>query len=141
MTLFTAFAVVAVTLCLVAARAQPWPLWLAAVLASAYWGGSDLLSRAKPVRLALVERMADTAIVVGSHYVEGEAIWLWLILPGEAAPRAYSLPWSQEAAERLQRARRQAEADGTHVEWQMPFTEPSQPDFEAALPREMPEKG
>ena len=43
------------------------------------------------------------------------------IMPGSPEPRAYVLPWSVEAAQQLQDAMSQAEADGTAVRMTMPF--------------------
>lgn len=84
----------------------------AVMLASGYFALSDLLSRPKPVRLAWVESAAEEAVVLGSSLHEGKAIYLWLALPDEEEPRAYSLPWSTAKAEQLEQARRQAEDAG-----------------------------
>ena len=53
--------------------------------------------------------------------VENEAIYVWLVMPGATEPCAYALPWSLEAAQQLQDAMNQAEADGTAVLMGMPF--------------------
>ena len=74
-----------------------------------------------------------------------EAIYLWLQLPGETAPRAYRLPWDRALAEQLQTARREAEANRTGLRMRHPF-EPSlderEPRFYAlpqpALPPKTP---
>jgi hypothetical protein len=69
--------------------------------------------------------------------VEHEAIYLWLVMPDSLEPRAYVLPWSMQAAQQLQEAMSQAEADGTAVRMTMPF-EPSLDDREPmfyALPQ------
>lgn len=151
-TLFFAFAAVAVAVLGLAALAGVAPsravrgvaLGLAAAgLGTAYFAGSELLGRPKPARLALLERGADAAQLAGSHYIEGEAIWLWLILPGEDAPRAYALPWSREAAEALRRAEAQAEENGTRVEVRAPFRRneaPNEPVFRAPPRPPLPEK-
>ncbi len=52
------------------------------------------------------------ATLLGSSYEEGKAIYLWLALPGETEPRAYSLPWNAEQAESLEQARREAASKG-----------------------------
>jgi len=41
--------------------------------------------------------------------------YLWLVFPEQRVPRAYGMPWSQEAAEALRRAQGQAENNGTKV--------------------------
>lgn len=106
----------------------------AATLGGAYFAGTELLGRPKPARLSLLERGAETATLAGSHYIEGKAIFLWLLLPGQSVPRAYALPWSREAAEALRDARAEAAETGTGVEVEMPFRrrgEDSAPSFHA----------
>lgn len=93
----------------------------ALVLVLAYGAGSALLGRPKPLRLALFERGAARAEVVASTFVEGEAIYLWLRLPGAPEPRAYVMPWSQSAAEALFRAEGQAAETGAQIVMQAPF--------------------
>ncbi|MGE0116495.1 MAG: hypothetical protein AB7S71_05810 [Dongiaceae bacterium] len=95
------------------------------LVAVVYGGGIELLGRPKPLRLEW--RDAVEARVLGAVPVENEAIYLWLDLPGSAAPRAYVLPWSLQAAQQLQAAASQAEASGTAVRMTMP------PDGEAGL--------
>ncbi|MEI9401779.1 hypothetical protein [Mesorhizobium argentiipisi] len=60
-----------------------------------------------------------TAQVVGAVPIENEAIYVWLTTAGSPEPRAYVLPWSQQAAQQLQDARGKAEADGTGLEMKM----------------------
>jgi hypothetical protein len=93
----------------------------ALVLGLAYLAGTDLLGRPKPLRLATLERGADSAEVIAATFVEGEAIYLWLRLPGAPAPRAYVMPWSQSAAKALFRAQGQAEQSGAQVVLNGPF--------------------
>ena len=92
-----------------------------------YGGAVDLLGRPKPLRLEW--RDAADAQVLGAMPVENEAIYVWLMIPGAAEPCAYVLPWSLQAAQQLQQAMSQAEADGTGVRMTMPF-EPSLDDRE-----------
>ena len=82
---------------------------------------ADLLSRPKPASLEWLRCQTAEAQVLGSSVDEGRAIYVWLRLPGEAEPRAYSLPWSRTQAEQLQQATRQAEAAGSGVVMRMPF--------------------
>ena len=83
-----------------------------------YIGASELLGRPKP--LGLEWRDVEKAQVLSGVAVENEAIYLWLTVPGSPEPRAYVLPWSQNAAQQLQDATGKAEADGTAVEMAMP---------------------
>ena len=89
------------------------------LLALVYGGGIDLLSRPKPLRLEW--RNAAEAKVLGAVPVENEAIYVWLGVPDSPEPRAYTLPWSVEAAQQLQTAMSEAEANGTVVRMAMPF--------------------
>lgn len=104
-------------------------LWakFAAVLATAlfiptiYLSYSDLLSRPKPASLEWWNRDASEATVVSAKLREGEAIYLWMEMPGDDEPRAYRLPWQQELAKQLYGAQREAEAMGTKVRMRSPF--------------------
>jgi hypothetical protein len=84
------------------------------VLIAVVFGGTvELMSRPKPVELEWRD-MAE-ANVVGASMREGEAIFVWLEIPGEDEPRAYQLPWDLEAAQELQGAMAEAQASGTGV--------------------------
>jgi hypothetical protein len=91
------------------------------LIAVVYIGASELLGRPKPV--ALEWRDVAKAQVLSGVPVENEAIYLWLTMPGSPEPRAYVLPWSQNAAQQLQDAMGKAEADGTGVEMAMPSSD------------------
>ena len=101
----------------------------AAFLLVGYAGVAELLSRPKPVSLEWAQRASEKAELLGAKAVEGEAIFLFLQLPGVAEPRAYQLPWRPELAEQLQNAQREAEKRGGGVMVERPFedrsTEPS----------------
>lgn len=115
----------------------------ALLLATSYIAGTALLGRPKPARLAVLERTAREATVVASMNVEGEAIFLWLILPGQNMPRAYSLPWSEQTAEALRRAQSEAENNGTQARMRRPFRDPAantEAEFYAPPPPPMPPK-
>ena len=89
-----------------------------ALIAVVYIGASELLGRPKP--LGLEWRDVEKAQVLSGVPVENDAIYLWLTVPGSPEPRAYVLPWSQNAAQQLQDATGKAEAEGTAVEMAMP---------------------
>jgi hypothetical protein len=84
----------------------------------------QLLSKPKPVHLEWWQAHADEAAVLGSSMREGQGIYLWLQMVDLAEPRSYVLPWSQELAQQLQEALREAEENGTGVQMRLPF-EPS----------------
>ncbi len=115
----------------------------ALLLGSAYFAGTALLGRPKPARLAILEKTANEATVVASMNVEGEAIFLWLILPDQTMPRAYSLPWSQKTAEALRRAQSEARGNGTQARMRRPFqgsAANTEAQFFAPPPPPMPPK-
>lgn len=89
--------------------------------ATAYVSYADLLSKPKPVSLEWAQRYATDATVIAAIYEENKAIFVWLALEGVEGPRAYVLPWSQGVAEQLQKAMREAEANGTGVQMLAPF--------------------
>jgi hypothetical protein len=97
------------------------------LIAVVYGGAIELLGRPKPLRLEW--RDAADAEVLSAVPVEDEAIYVWLVMPDSLEPRAYVLPWSVQAAQQLQDAMSQAQAEGTAVRMAMPF-EPSLEDRE-----------
>lgn len=106
-----------------------------------YLGLTEFLGRPKPVATEWLRANTAEADVIASHFIEGEAIWLWLMLPDEREPRAYVLPWSQKTAEQLEEARQSGQ--GTRARF--PFNgEPTLDDGPAmfyALPQEaLPDK-
>jgi hypothetical protein len=111
------------------------------LIAVVYGGAIELLGRPKPLRLEW--RDAADAQVLSAVPVENEAIYLWLIRPDSSEPRAYVLPWSVQAAQQLQEAMSQAQADGTAVRMTMPFEsglEDREPMFYAMPQPAMPPK-
>ncbi|MGH6932751.1 MAG: hypothetical protein ACREEE_10015 [Dongiaceae bacterium] len=90
----------------------------AALIAVVYGGGIELLSQPKPIRLEW--RHVPEAELVGATMVEGEAIYVWLRFDANPEPRAYALPWDVNAAQQLQEAMQEAEANGTGVRMKMP---------------------
>ena len=89
---------------------------------AAYASLSDLLSRPKPVSLEWVHRNAKEARVLSARIEEGQAIYLWLKLPGAAQPRAYVLPYDLETAKQLYKAQTAAKKNGTETRMKRPFS-------------------
>ena len=130
---------------------SPRRLWLkltalgvtALFLPLSYLAFTDLLSRPKPVQVEWVQRSLEEAEVLAVQMREDQAIYLWLGLSGLAEPRAYAMPWSEQAARQLQAAQREAEAQGTAVQMRMPFEpslDESEPLFYARPQQPPPEK-
>lgn len=85
------------------------------------WGSLQaMLSHPKPIEkeFFLTAKEAD---VLGSHFIEGTGIYLWLLLPGVPEPRYYVMLWDTAVAEELQRAREEAEKNQTAVKMRLPF--------------------
>lgn len=95
----------------------------------AHLGLAELLGRPKPVTFEWWADRAAEATVLGSVSEEEKRILLWLQVDGAPEPRAYALPWSQQLAQQLQDAQRQAAASGTGVRMRMPF-EPTLDELE-----------
>lgn len=85
----------------------------AALIALVYGGGIEFLGQPKPIRLEW--RNTQEAELVGATMVEDQAIYVWLQFDGNPEPRAYALPWDLKAAQQLQQAMQEAEANGTGV--------------------------
>lgn len=94
---------------------------MALFIPAAYASLSDLLSRPKPVSIEWIHRNAKEAAVLGSRVQEGQAIYVWLQLPGAAQPRAYVLPYDVETAKQLHKAQSDAKRNGTQARMKRPF--------------------
>jgi hypothetical protein len=81
-----------------------------ALLGVVWFGGADVLARPKPTHLEW--RQPGQAEIIAAKLQEDVAIYLWLILPDEAEPRSYVLPWDQEQAEQLLKAMREGQERG-----------------------------
>ena len=100
----------------------------------AYVAINDLLSRPKPIQVVDARDQFENAVVTASLMRENEAIYLWLQVPGITEPRSYQLPWDEQMAIELHEAEREAEAEGTEVEMQLPegdTLDSDEPIFEA----------
>jgi hypothetical protein len=86
-----------------------------------YASFASLLSKPKPVSMEWARANTQEASVLGSSIREGEAIYIWLQMPGVDEPRAYTLPWNRSIANQLQEARRKAEEQGTGLGMRLPF--------------------
>ncbi len=107
---------------------------------ASYMSLTNLLSRPKPADMEWEQRQLSEATVLGAHLREGHSIYVWLQVAGVEEPRSYVLPWSQELAEQLYGARREAESQGTAVKMRRPFIaeeDESEPVFYAP-PQPMP---
>src|SRR5262245_51642132 len=113
-----------------------------ALVAIVYVGSAELLGRPKPLRLEW--RDAQHAQVLGSSMRENDAIYLWVQFDDDSEPRAYRLPWSMEAAQQLQTATQEGEANGTGVQMSLSSSDSGlderEPKFYAAPQPALPDK-
>jgi len=105
---------------------KTWQRALSIVAAVACLGASfaamtDLLARPKPVALEWLKRSAEDAKIVGTLIREPESIYVWLQIDGDPEPRAYVIPWTEQNAVELHKAKQKAEREGTDVRMRKPF--------------------
>lgn len=98
------------------------------LVVTVHYGMSDMLGRPKPVSLSWLQAGADEMQVVAAQLDEPHAVYLWLRMPEAAEPRAFSMPWSEQAARQLSDARRKAEQHGTEVVMRMKQSNPEADD-------------
>ena len=83
--------------------------------------------------------------VLYADWIEGEAIYLLVQIPGEIEPRFYRLPWSIKRAEDLQEAMTEAGEREVDLKIGNPFFDPDVEDrerlFYAKPQRSPPRKG
>ena len=80
---------------------------------------ADLLGRPKPIHYETLS--VSEATVISAVIDDGEAIYLWLGLPGETVPIAYEIDFTREIAEQLQQAIRDAKHRRTKLKVRLPF--------------------
>lgn len=74
----------------------------AALIPISYVQFVEFLSRPKPQSMEWLQRDVGAAEVLAVSLDEGEAIYMWLRLDGEIAPRYYKFPWDLRLAEQLE---------------------------------------
>lgn len=83
---------------------------------------NQLLSQPRPISQEFFNS-AEEAVVLATHPRSGEAIYLWLQLPGNPQPAYYVMPWSGRAAEELEISLREAREHGGRVVMNGPFNQ------------------
>jgi hypothetical protein len=81
----------------------------------------EVLSKPKPVSFEWYQHQTDGVELVSTSFDEGRAIYLWLRLDGEAAPRSYVMPWNVRLAEKLEDAVEEAVRRNSTVRLKKPF--------------------
>ena len=91
-----------------------------AILPLSYASMAALLSKPKPMSLEWARSATTDASVLGASVREGQGSYLLLELPNAEEPRYYVLPWSEQAAQQLQQAQREAEDSGADLGMRLP---------------------
>ena len=78
-------------------------------------GGWIMLALMGGPKPHFLEWRAGQTELLAHNWVEGEAIYLWVRWPGEAAPRAYRLPWSEETARQIEEAATATAEEGGEI--------------------------
>ena len=90
-------------------------------LPTAWAAMSDLMSRPKPIDFEWWHQAEGEATVLSSQLREGDGVYLWLQISGAVEPRSYRLPWDRKLAEDLEKARAEAEKNGTPMMMRITF--------------------
>lgn len=85
-------------------------------------GVLELMGRPKPMSQAWFEKSKGDARVLSIQLEPDEAIYFWLMFPGETEPRAYQLPWSRLTAEKIDDAMSRAGSRNEQVELAGPMS-------------------
>lgn len=95
-------------------------LYLMVSIGLALYFFNQLLSHPRPIDQEYFSS-AREAVVLATRPKDGEAIYLWLQLPDQAAPAYYVMPWSGQAAGDLDIAQREAAQQDGLVLMKHPF--------------------
>jgi len=90
---------------------------------------AEMLSKPKPMNFEWFQRTADKALVLGTHFDEGKAIFLWLKLTGQVEPRYYRIPWNLRLAEKLEEATADAVRQNSALLIDKPFQKRSDDEW------------
>ena len=81
----------------------------------------EILSRAKPKNLELLNKYADEVTLLHVNWIEGEAIYLLVKLDDSLDPRLYKFPWSARQAQEFDEAISEGRENGQEVRISNPF--------------------
>lgn len=89
-----------------------------------YYSLINLLGRPQPYEHAFFKDVQEDAAVIAASIDEGEAIYLWLRIPGLRQPRYYRMAWDQQTATALKTAIDRSLRNNTSVQLNLQY-EPS----------------
>ncbi len=81
----------------------------------------SLLGRPQPIEYASFEDSEEHATVIAASIEEGNAIYLWLRVPGTSQPRYYRMDWDHEVATSLKRAIDQSLRNNTSIQLELEY--------------------
>tara|TARA_B100000029_G_C17328121_1_gene870669 strand:+ start:213 stop:761 length:549 start_codon:yes stop_codon:yes gene_type:complete len=81
----------------------------------------EVLSRAKPKNLELLNKYVDEVTLLHVNWIEGEAIYLLVQLDNSLEPRLYKFPWSAAQAQEFDEAISEGRENGQEVRISNPF--------------------
>ncbi len=81
----------------------------------------EILSRAKPKNLELLNRYANELTLLHVNWIEGEALYLLVLIENSIEPRLYKFPWNASQAQEYDEAIEKGRENGEEVKIANPF--------------------
>ena len=81
----------------------------------------EILSRAKPKNLELINKYTEEVTLLHVNWIEGEAIYLLIQLDESPEPRLYKFPWNATQAQEFDEAISAGRENGQEVRISNPF--------------------
>ena len=81
----------------------------------------EILSRAKPKNLELLNKYTEEVTLLHVNWIEGEAIYLLVQLDGSIEPRLYKFPWNAAQAQEFDESLSEGRENGEEVRISNPF--------------------
>ena len=86
-----------------------------------YFSLIEILSRAKPKNLEVLNKYADELTLLHVNWIEGEALYLLVLIEDDKEPRLYKFPWNAAQAQEFDEALEKGREDGEEVKIANPF--------------------
>ncbi len=93
----------------------------------------EILSRAKPKSLELLNKYTEEVTLLHVNWVEGEAIYLLVQLDDSLEPRLYEFPWNASQAQEYDEAITAGRENGQEVRISNPFYPSSSEERETLI--------
>jgi len=89
--------------------------------ATIYFSLIEILSRAKPKNLEVLNKYASELTLLHVNWIEGEAIFLLVLIEDDIEPRLYKFPWNAAQAQEFDEALEKGRENGEDVKIANPF--------------------